>query len=80
MVLTQWKVWDLFKNYIVKLNVMYLKSIYIYIVSCSLQCNTLMQHCFSVLHVGEHWLPHFCFQKQEIVIEFEKRVPMSSIQ
>ena len=36
MVLTQWKFWDLLKNYIVKLNLMYLKSIYMYIVSCSL--------------------------------------------
>ena len=36
MVLTQWKVRDLFKKIIVKLNLMYLKSIYIYIVSCSL--------------------------------------------
>ena len=36
MVLTQWKVWDLLKKYIVKLNLIYLKSIYIYIVSCSL--------------------------------------------
>ena len=35
-VLTQWKVRDLFKTFIVKLNLMYLKSIYIYIVSCSL--------------------------------------------
>ena len=36
MVLAQWKVWDLLKNYIVKLNLMYLKSIYIYIVSFSI--------------------------------------------
>ena len=49
MVLTQWKAWDLFKNYIVKLNLMYLKSLYLYIVSSSMLCNTLIQHCFPVL-------------------------------
>ena len=43
------EVWDLFKNYIVKLNLMYVKSSYLYIVSCSILCNTLIQHCFSVL-------------------------------
>ena len=32
MVLTQWKVWDLFKKWIFKLNLMYLKSL-IYISS-----------------------------------------------
>ena len=49
IVLTQWKVWDLFKNYIVKLNLMYLKSTYLYIVSCSMLCNSLIQHCFPVI-------------------------------
>ena len=48
MVLTQWKVWDLFKKYIVKLNLMYLKSTYLYIVSSSLLCITLIQLCYPV--------------------------------
>ena len=43
IVLTQWKVWDLFKNHIVKLNLMYLKSIYIYIyILLAVPCNVLL--------------------------------------
>ena len=41
MVLTQRKVWDLLKNYIVKLNLIYLKSIYIYIL-LAIPCNVIL--------------------------------------
>ena len=89
MVLTQWKVWDLFKTYIVKLNLMYLKSTYLYIVSCSMLCITLIQHCFPVLICENTSSRIFCFQKRDIAIELEKRktlvrirkmMPMASIQ
>ena len=67
MVLTQWKVWDLLKKYIVKLNLMYLKSIYIYIVSCSLwSSNTLIQHCFPVLICENTSFRIFAFKSKKL--------------